>query len=547
MDEQHTKNCVIYCRVSTKEQAEEGNSLITQQRLCREYAATNGYTVSGIYIEQGESAKTADRTELKKLISYCTVKKNQVRAVIVYKIDRLSRNTDDYSQIRMMLKRYEVEIKSISEYFEDTPAGRFMENIIANVAQFDNDVRAERCAGGMKEAVKEGRYVWMAPYGYSNVKVNGKSTIAPNELAKHVQKVFERVATVQLPLEELRQEVAAHGLKMPNGSPMSKSNFHKLVRRELYCGVIKKFGAEYEGSFEPILSKELFYKVQEILTGKKTKSRKAHNIDFPLRRFLYHPQGKAVTGCWAKGRQKKYPYYMVHGFNVNIRKELLEETFASWLDSFKFDIRTFEQLRKQIRVTLKGYENQTPDFKQHVENQIRQVKEKQSAIINKNLQGIIPDEICREKLHELHIELHDLSQQIIQVAQPVIDLSGVLDTARKVLLQPGKVWKNTGFKQKVLLQSFYFPDGIAIDKSGSRTPKVCKLLKLKSDFDASKSLNVDLRKNKSNTLHKQISLPWQKLEIIDQGCEKSDPLSTIEIIQELSHLAELMKSEGTAE
>lgn len=494
MHEEHTKQCVIYCRVSTKEQAEEGNSLITQERLCREYAATNGYTVAEIYIEQGESAKTADRTELKKMISYCTTKKNQVKAVVVYKIDRLSRNTDDYSQIRMMLKRYEVEIKSISEYFEDTPAGRFMENIIANVAQFDNDVRAERCAGGMKEAVKEGRYVWMAPYGYSNVKVNGRSTIAPNESAGLVQKVFERIVTAKLPLEEIRQEMIAVGLRMPNGNLMSKNNFHKLIRRELYCGVIKKFGAEYEGSFEPILSKELFYKVQDIINGKRTRARTAHPTDFPLRRFLYHPQGKAVTGCWAKGRLKKYPYYMVHGFNVNIRKELLEETFAGWLDNFKFDISTFEQLRKQIEATLNGYELLTPGFKQQVENQIKQVKEKQSAIINKNIQGVIPDELCREKLQELYVELHTLNQQISQIVQPVKDLSGVLDTARKVLLQPGQAWKNANYKNKLLLQSFYFPDGIAIDKSGSRTPKVCKLLKVKSDFRVSKSLNVDLRR-----------------------------------------------------
>ncbi len=62
------------------------------------------------------------------------------------------------------------EIKSVTEYFEDTPAGRFMENIIANVGQFDNDVRTERCIGGMREAINEGRYVWMAPIGYKNVR-----------------------------------------------------------------------------------------------------------------------------------------------------------------------------------------------------------------------------------------------------------------------------------------------------------------------------------------------------------------------------------------
>src|SRR5687767_3800489 len=141
MNTQMIKKAVIYCRVSTKEQVEEGNSLVTQEKNCREYAQKNGYEIAALFVEQGESAKTADRTELKRLMSFCANRKNNIQAIIAYKIDRISRNTDDYSQIRILLKRYGVEIKSTSEYFEDTPAGRFMENIIANVAQFDNDVR----------------------------------------------------------------------------------------------------------------------------------------------------------------------------------------------------------------------------------------------------------------------------------------------------------------------------------------------------------------------------------------------------------------------
>jgi site-specific DNA recombinase len=129
MDISHAKRAVIYCRISTKEQVEEGNSLSTQEKQCREYAKKYGYEVAAVFIEQGESAKTADRTELKKLMTFCAVRKNNIHAIIAYKIDRISRNIDDYSQIRIYLKRYGVEIKSTSEPFEDTPAGRFIENM----------------------------------------------------------------------------------------------------------------------------------------------------------------------------------------------------------------------------------------------------------------------------------------------------------------------------------------------------------------------------------------------------------------------------------
>ncbi|HJP64208.1 MAG TPA: recombinase family protein [Mucilaginibacter sp.] len=192
------KKAVIYCRVSTKEQVDEGNSLISQERLCREYALKEGFDIIEVFIEKGESAKTAKRKELNRLLTFCTTKKDSIQAVIAYKVDRISRNMTDYSNIKVRLKKWGVVIKSVTEFFEDTPAGRFMENIIANVGQFDNDVRTERSIGGMKEATQEGRYVWTAPLGYSNAKVDGKSTIVPNSMAPLIREVFERIASSPL-------------------------------------------------------------------------------------------------------------------------------------------------------------------------------------------------------------------------------------------------------------------------------------------------------------------------------------------------------------
>ncbi len=201
------KKCaIIYVRVSTKEQVDEGNSLNTQQKICNDYALKNQYDVVSTFIEQGESAKTVDRTELQKLLKYCSDKRNRVTAVIIYKLDRLSRNTDDYSQLRLLLKRYGVEIKSTSEHFENTPVGRFMENTIANISQFDNDIRAERCAGGMREAMREGRYVWMAIIGYKNVKIGGKATITQDEkMAPIILRTFKLIASNEHSIEKIRQ------------------------------------------------------------------------------------------------------------------------------------------------------------------------------------------------------------------------------------------------------------------------------------------------------------------------------------------------------
>ena len=500
---------MIYCRVSTKEQAEEGNSLVTQEKNCREYAIKNDYEVSAIFIEQGESAKTADRTELKKLMSFCATKKNNISAVISYKIDRISRNTDDYSQIRILLKRYGVEIKSTTEFFEDNPAGRFMENIIANVAQFDNDVRAERSIGGMRAAVREGRYVWMAPLGFSNVKVSGKSTIAPNRLAQLILRAFEEVALNQYPVEEIRKKLIAVGFINQFGKPIPKTTFYRTLKNELYTGWINKFEERHKGTFEQIVPEGLFNQVQQVLSGKQPniKYYQIESLDFPLRRFFNHPSGKLLTGCWSQGRNKKYPYYLFHYQNINIRKEVLETIFIGWLNKFKIDITHFDKLQAFTKKHLDiGISDKKAEINR-LQKKVTDLKEKQHILIEKNIDGIISNELCKEKISAIDIELYQISNFISSLPNTTINYSHLLNTIQDILKSPGDAWEKADFKTKIKLQWFYFPHGIEFDGKESRTTKICKLFKINEYFSYPQSHNVPHSFSKSNTANPQISLP----------------------------------------
>lgn len=504
-----TKRAVLYCRVSTKEQVEEGNSLATQEKNCRDYASKNGYEVADIFIEQGESAKTTDRTELKKLMSFCATKKNRISAVIAYKIDRISRNTDDYSQIRILLKRYGVEIKSTSEFFEDNPAGRFMENIIANVAQFDNDVRSERSIGGMRDAVREGRYVWMAPLGYSNVKVLGKATIAPNQLAPLILKAFKLVALDRYPADEIRKKLIPEGFVNPLGNPISRSHFYHILKHELYTGWIDKFSERHKGVFEPIVSEELFNQVQHVLSGKhkKYKHYLKDNCDFPLKRFITHPSGKMLTGCWSQGRKKKYPYYLMHKQNINIRKEIMEKAFKEWLNLFKIDIKHFEKLQDLIKRRLEKNVNDNKYEVTQLKKKVIALKSKQHLLVEKNIEGIISNELCKEKIDLIDTELYQINKFISNLTETKINYTKLLGIIRAVLNSPGDVWEEANIDRKIKLQWFYFPHGIEFDGKQSRTTKICKLAKLKTHFSPPQSSNAPHRNKKSNTLNLQISLP----------------------------------------
>ncbi len=157
---------IIYIRVSTSEQAEFGYSLKAQQEICRDYAISNKYKVLKVFIEKGESAKTANRTELKNMLSYIKSNKNKIDALIIYKMDRLSRDIYDTLTIRLTLKKLDIDLKSVTEPFDDSHFGTFTAMLFSSIAQLDNDIRSERTIMRMKQAIKEGRWLWNAPYGY---------------------------------------------------------------------------------------------------------------------------------------------------------------------------------------------------------------------------------------------------------------------------------------------------------------------------------------------------------------------------------------------
>jgi len=128
-------NCLLYARVSTDKQAQKDLSIPAQIAAMREYAKRNGWKVIGHFIDEGESAKTANRPELKKLLNYCKENKG-VDIVIIHKIDRLARNLIDYATIKAILKQKGIRLISVSEPFDDNPIGRLLENIIASISEW---------------------------------------------------------------------------------------------------------------------------------------------------------------------------------------------------------------------------------------------------------------------------------------------------------------------------------------------------------------------------------------------------------------------------
>lgn len=138
-----------------------------------------------------------------------------------------------------------------------------------------------------------------------------------------------------------------------------------------------------KGTFDAIVSDELFDEVQAILKGRKNavKHYIHDNPDFPLRRFVLNEQSKQLTGYWSKGKYKKYPYYSFHLPGTTIRKEVLEQKFMDFLSQYSFDTTHLN--------TLKGYLEK--HFEKHAQNQKNDSEAIQSHVteINQQIDNLI--------------------------------------------------------------------------------------------------------------------------------------------------------------
>ena len=296
-------------------------------------------------MEEGESAKTTDRTKLIELLDYCRENKGKINHVVVYRIDRFSRQQYDYVVLAAQLKKYGATIKSATEPIADDSTGKLMEHILSAFAQFDNDVRAERTVAGMKAALESGQWTFGVPIGYCRkVDVAGRDSIEPDPVGgRLVRQAFELYATGLHKKAEVLRKLIVAGLRTRGGKKLTPQTFQQLLRKPIYAGLLSfSWGIDgVKGDFEPLLSTELFDRVQSVLDGRAltiTPHNRNHR-DFPLRRFAACAGcGTPITASWSKGRGQRYAYYRCRKSGclaIKMPKDQFEREFAEYLDGLR--------------------------------------------------------------------------------------------------------------------------------------------------------------------------------------------------------------------
>ena len=332
---------IIYRLVSTQEQV-TNQSLGIQLKQCSEHCERSGWKVDRVFTDEGESAKTTDRTEFTRLLEYCRKNPGRIQYLVVHNVSRFSRSREDHFAVRAILKKHGVALRSVQEGFDDSASGEFMETGMAGFAQLDNRVRGERSLAGMKAEAEKGQFLWIAPVGYLNAKGRAKepSLVIDPVKGPLVQEAFKLFSSGRYTKVEVLDMVRALGLTSRRGKEMSPQTFTNMLRNRTYCAVVAchKWRSEYPGNWDVLVDEETFVAVQAVFSGRGPSAarRKRDRPDFPLRRFVKcAPCGKPMTGSWTTSRSRRYPYYHCRAptcRGCSVREAVLREKFVQVLE-----------------------------------------------------------------------------------------------------------------------------------------------------------------------------------------------------------------------
>ncbi|HEX8607221.1 MAG TPA: recombinase family protein, partial [Pedobacter sp.] len=333
-----------------------GTSLDMQKRECTSYAEREDIEILGYYIEEGESAKTANRTEFQKALAYCSDKNNRVDFFIVHKVDRFARSQEDHVVTRAFLKKNGVALRSVTEHIDETHLGKLMEGVLSSVAEFDNSVRAARSKSGMIERVKQGVWIWPAPLGYTRLIRGGNLTV-DDEVAPYIRLAFEEWAKGTHSFKSLAKFLGERGMRTRTGKMPFAQLLEKILRNPVYVGIIRPqtWGFEVKGNFPPLIDEDLFTKCQsEARTSGKSAPRIKESPYFSLRQFVICPECKTpLTASFSTGRHGgKYAYYHHQKKGCPaasyIPAETFEQNFMEFLQDVSPKLRSEKMFREVV-------------------------------------------------------------------------------------------------------------------------------------------------------------------------------------------------------
>ena len=423
---------VMYVRVSDPKQEEEGYSIPAQKRLLQDYADRNDIRVVQVF-EETSTAKRSGRKQFQQMIEFL-VANPRVKHILVEKTDRLYRNLLDH----VRLWSHEPNLHLVKEgrvlNRQSKSQDKLAHNINLVLATHYSENLSEEVKKGLSEKALSGEFPGKAPAGYINDR-NTRTMIVDPITAPMVRQAFELYATGRYSLLDIRKSLILMGFRTKGGLKPPKSSIELMLKNPIYYGDFRYQGKIYHGKHEPLISRELYEKVQHLLSRSKPGAYQAHQFAFVKFLTCAHCEC-SITAEIKKG---KYIYYRcTYGKGRCQQKYVPEKKLAAQLGKVLEGLKLGDGFLKWVEAALFATEGDARKRReaeaQRLRSEIARLRGRLAKAYDDKLDGEVTEEFWREKSSEWQAQISEAQKQLAAIerseAQQVETAKEVLELAQ---------------------------------------------------------------------------------------------------------------------
>ena len=394
---------VIYARKSSEDNSKQVHSIDAQIFVMKDLAKHEGVKIVEVF-QESKSAKEPGRPVFNKMIEQ--FKKNKYDGIICWKIDRLARNPVDAGTIQWLLQKGLIKqiITSDRKYNpEDNVLIASVEFGMSNQYILDLSKNVKR---GLNEKVRRGEYPGAVPLGYLRDFKTKKLILDPDK-APYIKRIFQLYSTNLYSIDQLTALLNDEGLRSLHNERVQPSIFARVLKNPLYYGWFEWNGQLYPGKHEPIISKDIFDKVNEIRLPRKGMKRNDKR-SFTFRGLLRCGEcGLKITAEVKKG----HTYYRcTKSFGTDkcsqryVREEELDKELDRKLSELNFDPEIVELSILALKDQNRNQLSYQAEMQRKNDELLRKNRESQDILVNRFLDNFVPEDIYNRRLIELRNE-----------------------------------------------------------------------------------------------------------------------------------------------
>ncbi len=468
MTRMSNQKAVVYCRVSTKRQATEGNGLDSQETRCREFAAFRGHEIARVFSDDMSGALSG-RPGMLAMLAFLKANRKDNIVVIIDDISRLARGIEAHLKLRADIAKAGGALESPSIEFGEDSDSILVEHLLASVSQHQRQKNGEQAKNRMRARLQGGYWVFHAPIGYRYQKSpeGGSILVRDEPVASIIGEGLEGYANGRFASQaEVKRFLEAHPqFPICRHGYLTNEQTNRILTNPVYAGYVESavWGVSLrKGQHEGVTTLETFERNQERLSGKSFAPVRADiNADFPLRGFVTcgdcrHP----LTANWTKGRNATYPYYVCRHcgcakFGKSVKRATIEGAFEETLRRLVPSQELFALFTKLFRKRWDEAESKVKDARAALKLEAVAIEKKIALLLDRIVEAESVSVIgaYERKVEELERQKLVLSEKNARCGTIAKGYDETFRTAFGFIANPWSLWdKGTLDDKRIVLK-----------------------------------------------------------------------------------------------